>query len=233
MHKVYMLLILLLLVVSIATAWPAFAADMLWRITHGDQDSLVLGKVEKTGKNTLEVSVAKEISGKPTKPLIEVEVNKSDLAWLGQEINQGDKLILSLVQNGGRYAIKWGIYKVSSLDYKTLKIVAPNKWPGDMAALQWYINSNGKENEFYFKEGAVFVKDKSGASKQIYPLTETHSSGAAEIAEPASTVRENEKSPSAASPSASAGPAGIFALGSAAALALAWLIWKIMCRNHV
>lgn len=223
MHKAYMLLILFLLVVSIATAWPAFAADMLWRITHGDQDSLVFGKVEKTGKNTLEVSVAKVISGKPTKPLIEVEVKESDLAWLGQEINQGDKLVLSLVQNGERYAIKWGIYKVSSLDYKTLKIVAPDKWPGDMAALQWYINSNGKENEFYFKEVAVFVKDRSGASKQIYPLSETDSQCSTEFADPASSPPETGKSVSYGSIGRSA---GIPAMGGAAALALAWLILK-------
>lgn len=40
---------------------------------------------------------------------------------------------------------------------------------GDLAAIQWYVNSDGKESDFYFNSGTVYVRRPSGESLQIYP----------------------------------------------------------------
>lgn len=209
MRKVRVILILIIVMALTATC-PAFAADLLWRLTHDDQDSLVIGEVEKVDGNTLEVKVAYVISGKPTKPSIKVEVKEWDFQRVGQ-VRPGDKLVLSLDKNVFTYSVKYGIYKVSSLDYQTLKIIAPTKFAGDMAAFQWYINSGGKENDFYFKEGVVFVRDKSGTSRQIYPLP---------IADQPSPTHSQATQP------VSHGSVGIYVIGGGVALVSVWLILK-------
>lgn len=215
LHRVYVFFICVFILL-LAVNCPALAADLLWRLTHGDQDSLVIGEVKKVAGEIIELKVAHVISGRPTKGLINVEVKEEDLQRIGQEIKDGDKLVLSLNLKGGRYSIKWGIYKVSSLDYKSLKILAPNQWPGDMAALQWYINSNGKDNDFYFKEGAVFVRDNSGGSRQIYPLPASDSKISSEPVKPAP-----------------AQPVGLPALGVGVALFAVWLIVKKKFHSRV
>lgn len=172
MRKVCVILILIIVMALTATC-PAFAADVLWRLTHGDQYSLAIAEVEKVDGNILEVRVAHVISGNLLKQQIKVEVKEWNLQLLGQSISQGDKVIISLDKDEANYSIKWGIYKVSSLDWQTLKIIAPTKPAGDMAAFQWYVNSGGKDNDFYFKSGEAYVRDKSGTSLQIYPLPST------------------------------------------------------------
>ena len=38
-----------------------------------------------------------------------------------------------------------------------------------MAALEWYINSGGTENDFYFINTTAYVRNADGTSTQIYP----------------------------------------------------------------
>lgn len=209
MRRVSVLFILMIFT-TLIPIYPALAADILWRLTHGDQYSLAIGEVEKSGDNFLDVKVAHIISGSIINQQINVELKEVDLQMLGQSINQGDKVIMSLEKEGANYSIKWGIYKVSSLDWKTLKIIAPTKPAGDMAAFQWYINSGGKDNDFYFKEGTAFVRDKMGGSKQIYPLPETAPSpDDSQVAQPVSPR-----------------PVVVYVIGGGVALAAAWLILK-------
>lgn len=48
-----------------------------------------------------------------------------------------------------------GYFKSNSGDYKTLKLESLNVTTpgllGDLACIQWYVNTGGKENDFFFK----------------------------------------------------------------------------------
>lgn len=156
-------------VLSLTLVNPSFSADILWRLTHDDHYTLVLGQVLKKEKNILRVKVAHVVSGQDTDASIKVIIREHDLESVGQ-ILEGDKIILSLDKSNSLYSIKWGIFTVSSLDYKTLKIIAPSTPSGDIAAFQWYINSNGEDNDFFGKEGKVYLRKSDNSVKQIYPL---------------------------------------------------------------
>jgi hypothetical protein len=74
-----------------------------------------------------------------------------------------------LDRDGEKYLIAYGIYQVSSLDIQTLQVLDGPLWRGDLAALQWYINSGGLENDFYFVDSTAYVRNSDGTSTQIYP----------------------------------------------------------------
>ncbi|KJR96179.1 MAG: hypothetical protein VR68_15205 [Peptococcaceae bacterium BRH_c4a] len=109
-------LFILMIFTTLIPIYPALAADILWRLTHGDQYSLAIGEIEKADGNILDVRVAHIISGNIINQQIKVELKEWKIQLLGQSINQGDKVIMSLEKDGTDYSIKWGIYKVSSLD---------------------------------------------------------------------------------------------------------------------
>lgn len=162
MKKILVFLILILVISST----NAIAADLLWRITHNDQDSLVLGEVKKVDNNMVDVKVEHVISGEKIDSEIRVDVND----YFVERINglqEGDKILLSLNKEVFNYSVKWGIFKVSSLDYRDLQILSPINV--DTPALQFYINSDGVYNDFSFPEGEIYVKDQNGQRFEIYP----------------------------------------------------------------
>lgn len=125
---------------------PALSADLLWRLTHNDQDALLIGTIEKIDENNFYVRVAKVISGEQSKSIIKVKINQDYVNNIGG-IHKNDKMLLSLDKKWSGYAIKWNMFKVSTMDYRYLRITS--SWPaGDKAALEYYINSNGKYNDF-------------------------------------------------------------------------------------
>lgn len=159
------ILVFLILILGISST-NAIAADLLWRITHNDQDSLVLGEVKKVDNNMVDVKVEHVISGEKTDSEIRVDVND----YFVERINglqEGDKILLSLDKEILNYSVEWGIFKVSTLDYKDLKILSPTN--SDTPALEFYINSNGVYNDFSFPEEGIYVKDENGQRFEIYP----------------------------------------------------------------
>lgn len=158
--------IIVFLILILSISFNAMAADLLWRITHNDQDSLVLGEVEKVDNNLIDVKVEHVISGEKTDSEIRVEVRDVFLEQING-LQVGDKILLSLDKEILNYSVEWGIFKVSTLDYKDLKILSPTN--SDTPALEFYINSNGVYNDFSFSEGEIYVKDQNGQRLEIYP----------------------------------------------------------------
>ena len=78
---------------------------------------------------------------------------------------------MSLKKAGTYYKKAWGIFKATSGDYKTLRLMSEDIKYGNstIAAIEWYVNSEGKENNFYFDGGSAFVRKQNGESVQIYP----------------------------------------------------------------
>jgi hypothetical protein len=151
-----------------------YAADVLHRLTHGDQYALVLGTVVSVSDTTARFEVETVISGGPLPPVVSVEGPGPfmEAAAPHSSLEPGDYAVFSLNREVAKYTIAWGFFKVSSLDITTLKVVEGPLPPGDLAAFQWYINSEGRENDFYFIGTSAYVRHADGTSTQLYPPVE-------------------------------------------------------------
>lgn len=183
------------------------AADALYRMLHAeeveqfkvDQDAIVVGQLIAKVDNKFEVKVLKVISGQL----------KGNTFWLSDDFKYGyadktpavmDYAVMSVKYKGGAYHSAWGIYAADSGDYKTLKLLPENtkytNW-SDLAAIERYVNSGGKENDFFFEREKAFVRKAGGQSIQIYPKLnlEAASSAAADVKEfiPDDKVSENAR----------------------------------------
>ena len=85
-----------------------------------------------------------------------------------------DFCVCSLKRSGDFYKKAWGIYKANSGDYRTLELESlncPIPWLlGDLACIQWYVNSEGKEKDFFGHSGTMYVRRPNGQKVQIYPV---------------------------------------------------------------
>lgn len=143
----------------------AFAADILHRLTHGDQYALAFGSVLSSDDRTLVIEVKKVISGKRVSSPVRVATPGRAV-----DLKAGDHVVISLEKKGAKFKLKWGVFKVSPGEISTLKVLAGPLPAADLAALQRYINSGGKAKNFYFIENKVFLRNPDGTSTQIYPL---------------------------------------------------------------
>lgn len=158
----------------------ALAADILYRMLHADevesfkadQDAIIIGQLIGSENSKFRVTVFKVISGKLDVNEIWVSDFKYDFSVTGLEPHINDYCVMSLKKSQGHYQKAWGIFKASSSDYKTLKLMNDIKHSPDIAAIEWYINSGGTEKDFYFNEEGVFLKKSNGEELQIYSTTE-------------------------------------------------------------
>lgn len=170
------LAILLLLSVS----GPVFAADALVRMLRGDveyQDALIVGRLIDKQEDKFSVRVLKVISGKASSDIIYVA---SDFyyGWVETELPAvNDFCVMSLKRSQGVYRKAWGIFKADSGDYRTLRLVPENArstgLSGDLACIEWFVNSGGTENDFFFDRGTAHIRRPNGETVQIYPKPTT------------------------------------------------------------
>lgn len=180
------------------------AADALYRMLHTeevesfrkDQDALVVAQLTAYGKQGFEISVSKVLSGKIDKNALWVR-DGFKYGWtLGEEHlpQVGDACVLSLKREKDMYVVAWGAFKADSTDYRTLQLLTPetrySSCEADVAAIQWYVNSGGKENNFYFENTRAYVRRPDGSSVMIYPVED--------IEKPASSVSVTVKEEAAA-----------------------------------
>jgi hypothetical protein len=161
--KPKIILVILLVLINLTMTTPIFATDILHRLTHNDQYALVLGKVTKVTQSSFEISVAKIISGHRVPARITIKPAETGQPQLGE------KLLISLARGNRNYKIRWGLFRVSNLDSKQLKIIN-STWPqGDLAALEHYLHTNGTEHDFFFVFSSAFVRYSDGTFTRIYP----------------------------------------------------------------
>ncbi len=151
----------------------AMAADVLYRMLHADevadfqedQDALIFGQLINQKDGHFTVAVNKVLSG--SVPGNEIILNGDIQYSWGRNIpamepQVGDYCVLSLKKDGPEYKKAWSIFKATTGDYQTLKLLSPEiRYPyycGDIAALQWYVNSGGTNKEFFFDQNGVYVR---------------------------------------------------------------------------
>ncbi|HEX9058779.1 MAG TPA: hypothetical protein VF941_01215 [Clostridia bacterium] len=187
---------LVIIIVIASSSSSIFAADALYRMLHGDenenfrkdQDAFIVGQLLGKDDNKFNVKVLKVLNGKLKLDTFKIS---DDFVYRNFEKDikpaTNDYCVMSLKKTGDYYKSVWGIYKASNGDYKTLKLIwqdtkypntngeLANSYAGDIAAVEWYVNSGGKENDFYFKDDKAFVRRTNGEIQQIYPRKQTDS----------------------------------------------------------
>ncbi len=142
---------------------PAPAADLLHRLTHGDQDALVVGTLTQAGEDEFTLGNARRLAGLPVPPEIRIKLPGSLLSW-----SLGSSVIASVDQDGPDYVVRWGVFLASSTDPETLTILDGSLGGGDRAAFQRYINSGGRDSEYVFIEGRTYLRKNDGVLELIY-----------------------------------------------------------------
>lgn len=169
---------------SLLLLWSgtAFGADALFRMLHADQvqsfkkdqDAFIVGQLMGRQGDKFTVKVLKILNGKVNSGTILVS-NK--FVYFGQQEtlppNINDFCVMSLKKVGDYYNKAWAIYKADSGDYRTLKLISQGPVEegisGELACINWYINSGGTESNFYFNGTKAFVRRPGGQTVQIYP----------------------------------------------------------------
>jgi len=159
-----------------------FAADALYRMLHADeveqfkedQDAMIVGQLISNQGRNFKVMVIKVLSGEVSSDDILV-ADDFTYGWAEKRPSVNDFCVFSLKKTGRVYKKAWGIFEATSGDYKTLILTSLNAPPksgllGDLAAIQWYVNSGGTEKEFSFANSTAYVKRSSGQVVQIYPV---------------------------------------------------------------
>jgi len=149
---------------------PALAADALWRLTHGDQDALVVGKLIAVEEDEITLGSARSLAGLPVTAEICIKTPRPPTSW-----PLDSDLIASINHTGSDFVERWGIFLASSDDPATLTILDGPLAHGDQAAFQRYINSEGRDSEFTFIEGNVCARNADGSLELIYSLPNTPS----------------------------------------------------------
>ncbi|MDI6710521.1 MAG: hypothetical protein QME76_07555 [Bacillota bacterium] len=166
-RRVLFFLLLVALVLSPGAAW---AGDPWYRMLYStNQDALVLGMVRESGETTVTVEVSRVVSGED--PGRTVAVSRAP-GWLGPGVAPGDLVLISLDRLPvGGYRNALGVYRVSSLDPKTLNVLDGYCGPDGLAAVQWWLNHGGfAGGDFYGIRKKLFWRHhETGREVQIYP----------------------------------------------------------------
>lgn len=156
-NKLFIIVMMLML-----SSIKVHAADSLWRIMHDDkdQDAVIVGTIFNFKNNIYSVYVHDIISGSLEEKVIEVNGNFNYYGFKSKDFfpDKGDFCILSLKnKKGNLYNIAYGAYKANSNNYETLEIYFNEYGKSDTSAMQYYINSKGKEKEYSFSGDKVYA----------------------------------------------------------------------------
>lgn len=180
--KKFIVVLCTVAIILLTVPAAAFAADALYRMLHEDvesfkqdQDAFIVGQLIDKQGGKFTVKGLKVLSGKVNADAILV----SDDFTYGWDIatpKVNDFCVFSLKKTGEYYIKAWGIFKATSGDYNTLTLEPLNAPTpgllGDLACIQWYVNSGGTENDFYFNSSTAYVRRPNGPV-QLYPLPAT------------------------------------------------------------
>lgn len=148
----------------------AYAADILYRLTHGDQDALVVGVVSAVGDNTLVLDPVHTIAGLPTRPPAVLTLKDNTADMQPAVLKTGDIVVASVTGSGSTLKERWGVFKATSLDHRSLLITSGPLTGAELAAFQRYINSNGRDSEFVLKDGRAYVRHGDGSLEALTPV---------------------------------------------------------------
>lgn len=172
---VFALMLMLLMVLG---SNSAFAADWDYRLMHNDHDALVIGEITEIVDNKMLVQVEKQIINpegwdkKQTSLSGIIAVDSIEYYRFFVEGDEegkpkvGDYILASLDKSQQGFKEAYGIHKVDSKDYKTLRLIIPSNKTASaylnvtIAAINHFINSDGKDSEFSYDGNRLYLGEK-------------------------------------------------------------------------
>jgi hypothetical protein len=136
------------IIISQVISFSSFAGDQYYNFLSGSQKAVVIGKITKKNGSNIFINVEKTISGEETPKKIKIDLKSDSINSDHVSLKENDFIVASVDRSNSIknfYTVKWGIYKVDSLDYKKTKIIEPNYNLADNFSLSWFINSGAKK----------------------------------------------------------------------------------------
>jgi hypothetical protein len=160
----------------IATPSSTSAADNLARMfsaSKQDQDAMIVGQIIDKQGAQFKVKVLKVLSGEVSSEYILVS-DEFNYGWDKGTPSVSDFGVFSLKKSLTSYKKALGIFQATGGDYKTLELKSLNAPTtgslGDLAAIKWYVNTAGKDKDFFFNRDTAYVRRQNGQVIQIYPV---------------------------------------------------------------
>jgi hypothetical protein len=141
------------------------AGEPIFFITHNGQDALILGTVIAVNHDSIRFQPKIVLSGRQIHfPITIRQVNPlTEAANLKPFLQQGDRALVPIKEEGNAYKLTFGASKVSSLNPETLKILDSSFIWDQRLMLQWYVNSCGQGTDFIGDGLTLSVKQPEGA----------------------------------------------------------------------
>lgn len=144
----------------------AYAADPLYLLTQGDQDTLLLGRIAAIEDAVLTLSPVTALAGMTVRGSAQVEQRATREA-----LQVGDQVVVSAdIPGGGVMLEKWGIFEVSGAEAADLTIQAGPYSPGELLAIQRYLRSGGLDNDFAVEGRTIYLRHPGGTRETIFPV---------------------------------------------------------------
>ncbi|NLT35743.1 MAG: hypothetical protein GXX83_07575 [Gaiellales bacterium] len=145
----------------------ARAADPLYLLTQGDQDTLLLGRIAAIEGTVLTLEPVSALAGMKPRGPAQVEQRATR-----ETLQVGDEVVVSADMPGGDVLLeKWGIFEVRDGETADLTILAGPYSPGELLAIQRYLRSGGLDNDFAVEGDTIYLRRPDGTRETIFPVT--------------------------------------------------------------
>ena len=179
MKKVFMSMVIIL-GVSLMFNTTVFGASADYRFMHNDHDTLIIGEITELTSKKMVIRAADYVVSKSymslndeAKKLLRPKTATIAATELPKRFDTaavGDYVLASLDKENDKkdniFNIKWGLFKVDSLDYKTLKVEASSE---EMSAIYTdFVNSGGVHTIFTSHGNRVTRNGENGKEIVVY-----------------------------------------------------------------
>lgn len=167
MKNICRLLLFCCIILSyVNNTYASESADDNWKMWHGEQDALVLGKIESGENGKYQIDVIKclyprGIVTDDFRQLPSEEIPKSivvnnlldyKISYNGKTQPEiGDNIIVSLDKEAENWQCNYSPMEVSGTDYKTLEFTTSANETAESFAWLTFVKTDGKINEFKFE----------------------------------------------------------------------------------
>lgn len=144
----------------------ARAADPLYLLTQGDQDTLLLGRIAAIEGAVLTLDPVTTLAGMTSRGPVQIEQRATRAS-----LQVGDQVVVSADMPGGALLEKWGVFQVNGEEAADLTILAGPYSPGELLAIQRYLRSGGLDNDFAVEGQTIYLRHPDGSREMIFPVT--------------------------------------------------------------
>ncbi|MDO8583743.1 MAG: hypothetical protein Q7R83_01030 [bacterium] len=162
-----MRILLPVLLLGLTLGLPVHAGDVLWRITHGDQDFVGVIQIQSIDEERMTANVLFTFPQTKVNPRSVSIIIKPFAEGYSDFPTVGESYLASLNRSGRAFVPRWGLRPIINAT-STCAQINPIRF-GDDAAFTMFIRTRGKATEFSGVGETLSMHTASGTSVEIYP----------------------------------------------------------------